>query len=254
MVRAAETVGEGAILYPGRDPVRDSMQPAPRQPAHAEPEPGTYSRRMPLAPRPWCPHRKVRAIASRGTALGALAFVALLVAIACETPIHVAVDVDPDADLSTFQSYAWVSPEPLIGQVSGVTEGPPISPIDDKRIRKAVGAQLAAKGWREMETIEQADLVVSYGVGTEHRTEIYETPGAIGYSRYGYGYGGWYAGSTVYTKQYTEGTLTLEFFDRRTRQAAWVGWASKRLSRSEPRGEVIEAAVQKILQDFPSRQ
>jgi len=199
-------------------------------------------------------------IALRSSPLSLVAVLAgLLAAIACESPIHVAVDVDPDADLSAFETYAWVSPEPLIAQVSGVTQGPPISPIDDKRIRKAVGTQLAAKGWKEAEAVEQADLVVSYGIGREHKTEIYESPGAgaIGYgrySRYGYGYGGWYTGSTVYTKQYTEGTLTLEFFDRRTRQAAWVGWASKRLSGSEARQEVIEAAVQKILQDFPSRQ
>ena len=48
------------------------------------------------------------------------------------------------------------------------------------------------------------------------------------------------------TKQYTEGTLTVEFFDRRTKQAAWVGWASKRLSKSRAnREEVIDQAVAK---------
>ena len=54
-------------------------------------------------------------------------------------------------------------------------------------------------------------------------------------------------------KQYTEGTLTLEFFVRSTKQAAWVGWASKRLSKSSGnRQEVIEKAVTRILTDFPS--
>jgi hypothetical protein len=174
----------------------------------------------------------------------------IALSIACESPIHVVVDVDPDADLSGFGTYAWISPEPLIAQVSGVTKGAPISPIDDKRIRRAVETQLGAKGWAQVEAAESADLVVSYGIGADHKTEIVETPGTIGY---GYDYGRWYARSTVYTNQYTEGTLTLEFFDRRTRQAAWVGWASKRLSTSEDRQQVIEAAVAKVLQDFPAR-
>ena len=200
---------------------------------------------------------RLRAARLLGGALGAsLAF------LACETPINVAIDVDPDAHLDAFKSYAWISPDPLIPQVQGVTTRPPISPIDDKRIRSVVDTQLAAKGWKETTDLEQADLVVSYGIGAESKTEVYETPDAsIGYGRvwghpYGYGYGSWYAGSTVRTKQYTEGTLTLEFFDRRKKQAAWVGWASTRLAKKnlepEARAALIEKAVTKILQDFPS--
>ena len=106
---------------------------------------------------------------------------------------------------------------------------------------------------------DEADLVVSYGLGAREKTDVYATPisglyyGRHGYGRHGYGYGGGYGGSTVRTKPYTEGTLTVEFFDRRTKQAAWVGWASKRLSKSRAnRQEVIDKAVAKILTDFPS--
>lgn len=195
-----------------------------------------------------CMSPHARAFLSIGVAF------ALLVVGACESPITVAIDVDPEADLASFESYAWISDEPLIDQVGGVTSGPRVSPIDDQRIRRAVDTRLTAKGWQRVELAE-ADLVVSYGVGAAEKTEFYETPGAYGHYgyRHGYGYGGWYADSTVYSRTYTEGTLTLEFFDRRTRQAAWVGWASKRLSTSDERGEVIERAIEKILQDFPSR-
>ena len=173
---------------------------------------------------------------------------------ACETPISVAVDFDPEADISGFSSYAWISDEPLIEQVDGVGRAPGISPIDDKRIRRAVDAQLQAKGWKRAPR-EDADLIVSYGLGAREKTEFYESPAGFGYygRRYGYGYGGWYAGSTVYSNTYTEGTLTLEFFDRRTRQATWVGWASRRISKSDERGPVIDRAVQKILAGFPAR-
>jgi hypothetical protein len=185
-----------------------------------------------------------------------LALAALLLgfATACETPIQVEIDVDPDANIANFQSYAWISAEPLIAQVNGVTQGPPISPIDDQRIRAAVDAQLETKRWKRVAEPAEADLVVSYGIGRAERTELYETPSSVGsYGRYGYRYGGWWGGSTVRSRQYTEGTLTIEFFDRRTKQAAWVGWASKRLSSSTgDRESVIERAVEKILRDFPS--
>ena len=197
----------------------------------------------------------------RADRLLAIPFALGLALLACETPIQVDVDVDPDVHMNAFQSYAWISKEPLIPQVKGVTTRPPISPIDDKRIRTAVDAQLAAKGWKEVGDPDQADLVVSYGIGAESKTEVVETPNAsIGYGRvwghpYGYGYGNWYAGSTVRTKQYTQGSLTLEFFDRQKKQAVWVGWASTRLASrnlsSEARSALIQRAITKILGSFP---
>jgi hypothetical protein len=180
----------------------------------------------------------------------------LLPLTACETPIRVSTDMDPGADFSSYQSYAWISADPLIRQVQGVTEGPPISPIDDTRIRAAVATELGAKGWKQVDDPEAADLIVSYGLGAHERTEIYETPAAGGYyGRRGYVYGGWYAGSTVRTEQVTEGTLTLEFFDRRTKQAVWVGWASKRIygSSKQNRDQTVTTAIQKILASFPAR-
>ena len=177
-----------------------------------------------------------------------------LAVLGCETPIRVAIDVDPDADVAAHRTYAWISSEPLIRQVDGVTEGPRISPIDDGRIRRAVDTRLQELGWKRHTEIEEADLIVSYGIGAEERTEIYETPGGGLYrGRHGYAYGGWYGGSMVRTMQYIEGTLTIEFFDRQTKQAVWVGWASKRLSNSDDRGAVIEEAIGKILQNFPAR-
>ena len=45
----------------------------------------------------------------------------------------------------------------------------------------------------------------------------------------------------------------LEFYDRATRRAGWVGWASKRLSASDDSEKVINEAVAKILRTFPPR-
>jgi Domain of unknown function (DUF4136) len=178
---------------------------------------------------------------------------ALLLVAACANPITVRVDVDPDANIAGYDSYAWISDEPLLRQVNGIAPDASISPIDDQRIRRAVDANLQAKGWHKVESVDEADLVVSYGIRAQEKTDVYETPGPDFYVGRGYRYGGWYAGSLVRSDTYTEGTLTIQFFDRRTKQASWVGWASQRLSASEVRDEVIETAVRKILKDFPSR-
>ena len=67
-----------------------------------------------------------------------------------------------------------------------------------------------------------------------------------------YSSSGWYGGSSVRVSTYTEGTLALEFYDRETRHAVWVGWASKRLSKSDDSEKIIGKAVAAILEEFPA--
>lgn len=178
---------------------------------------------------------------------------ALLVA-GCAYQIRTRHDMDPTVDLASYATYAWISDDPLIPPKSGEGEVSYVSPIDDQRIRRIVNAQLEGKGYRKAADREVADLIVSYGIGREEKVEIYGTPGSYGPRAYprGYGYGGWYGGSTVEVSRYTEGTLTLELFDRKTKQALWIGWGSKRVTDSEDREAVIQTAVEKILAPLPS--
>lgn len=184
--------------------------------------------------------------------LGCIAGMAVYLVVACASPIETAHDLDPEADFTGYASYAWIKDGPLIGPSTGAGGPAYISPIDDQRIRAAVEAELAAKGYRNVASLEQADLVVSYAIGKEQKTQIREDPGSRVYYP-GYGYGDWYRGSTVSVHQYTEGTLTIEFWDRRSQQAVWVGWASKRLSRYDDSKETIGEAVTLTLEPFPAR-
>jgi len=181
--------------------------------------------------------------------LRTLALLVPLAALAACSTIKTAHDFDPDADFSRYRTWAWISEESLILPRAGETHVSYVSPIDEGRIRRAVEQELAAKGYRKVAAAE-ADLIVSFSIGTQEKTEIRSTPsGGAGY--YDYGYGGWYGGSTVRSYQYTEGTLALEFFDREARRAVWVGWGSKRLSKREDSEKVIGEAVKKILEPFP---
>ena len=88
-------------------------------------------------------------------------------------------------------------------------------------------------------------------LGTE--TRVRQNPGMSSVYYPSYGYGAWYGGSTVSVQQYTEGSLAIEFWDRRSRQAVWVGGASKRLSKADDSKETIREAVRLTLEPFPPR-
>jgi hypothetical protein len=176
----------------------------------------------------------------------------VLAAAACAPAIKTAVDTDPAADLGRYGSFAWISPDPLIAAHPGEGKVSYVSPIDDQRIRAAVDAELARRGYRQAQAVDDADLVVSFTIGTEEKIAVSREPTI--HTSYGYGYGPWYGGSAVQTRTYTEGTLTLEFFDRTTKRAVWVGWASRRLTHSDDRDDVIRRAVAAILEPFPAAQ
>jgi hypothetical protein len=175
-----------------------------------------------------------------------------LVLVACASPIRTEHDFDPEASFAKYRSFAWISEDPLIGPRPGVARGGYISPIDDQRIRSAVDARLIAKGYRRAESRDTADLVVSYTIGSQEKVRSESVPGRSSTYHSGYGRGSWYGGSSVRTYSYTEGTLALEFYDRESRQAVWVGWASKRLSKSDDSEEILGKAVSAILEEFPA--
>jgi hypothetical protein len=172
-------------------------------------------------------------------------------ALACASPIKTEFDTNPDANMAAYKSYAWSS-DGSIRPAGGVQHGVYVSPLDDQRIRREVDGRLQAKGYVPQD-ISRADLIVSYGVRSEEKVSVRQDPGRSTYYTAGYGRGSWYASSAVSVHQYTEGTMTIEFFDRETHDALWVGWGSKRLSKSNDRDELIKEVVQKILAPFPGR-
>ena len=165
------------------------------------------------------------------------------------TNIRVVHDSDPEADFAGYRTWAWITEEPLIGPKAGEVPVSYVSPLDEKRIRRAVETTLSAKGYLK-ENAEESDLIVSFTIGTQEKTKVYSTPSAGYYDDYGYG--GWYGGSDVRIRRYTEGTLSVQFYDRRSKNAVWVGWGSKRVSKSDDSEKVIKEAVTKILEAFPS--
>ncbi len=170
-------------------------------------------------------------------------------------------DVADQADFSNFQTYAWITDESLIARSDATSELG--YPLNEQRTRAAVERELARKGYRKVSGTE-ADFVVSFTVGSRVRVrQYYNNYGYSyhgyhhGFTRYGYagyGYPGYgHYGSTASEYTFTEGSLVVDIFDNRSKEAIWHGSASKRLSRKDKENatQLIDQAIVSLLIEFP---
>ena len=102
-----------------------------------------------------------------------VALVATSLALACASPIKTAFDTDPDTDMSAYRTYAWMG-DGAGPTTTGAHQGPYVSPLDDKRIRREVDSQLQAKGYVPSD-MSRADLMVHYGVRAQEKLRVTET-------------------------------------------------------------------------------
>ena len=155
-------------------------------------------------------------------------------------------DFDPNARFDTYRTFAWLSEEPGTLEGGGGTEE--IDPLLARRIHESIEDHLEAKGYRKVDDLAAADFAVSFSVGRKEKIKIQSSP-TPGVGRYGYG--GWYAASSVSATSYTEGTLGIDIFDGKSHLAVWHGWASKRINQTTDRAALVDEVVGAILAKFP---
>lgn len=181
-------------------------------------------------------------------------------------------DYDQAHDFGAYKTFAWAGESPMT--VLGTTRVPPML---EPRIAREVRAELEAKGYRYVETLEQADFGVSFTVGSRSSTEVIKSPETFWLNqtnwRWGRAYYPAYPAAyrrpvavtatpvTVTTTQvtsYTEGTLAIDIYDVKAKAPVWHGAGTKTVSTSElagRRGPIdsgrIREGVAKVLKDFP---
>lgn len=180
----------------------------------------------------------------RSLSLTVLVFVALVTA--C-TSMTVRTDYYHGADFSPFRTFAWISGDPLIRPPGAEAH---VSPLNVRRIREAIEAELTAKGFTEIDDSPAADFAVSFTVGARDRIEVQSYPVLY---RGAWGWGGTYFGPQMDVRRYQEGALSIDIFDGRTRQPVWHGSARKEITGAEISDPqpAIKHAVAKILARFP---
>jgi hypothetical protein len=180
------------------------------------------------------------------------AFVSLGLA-ACATGFKATYDSDPAHDFSGYQTFAWISENPMVVGPSNRVPNPLLEP----KIMAAIEEDMMAKGYTKVDNPESADFVLSFTVGSREEIKVNSYPAT--YAGYGYrgawGWGGPYYGMATETqvRQYQKGMLALDVFDVKERRPVFHAVAEKSITESDRKkmDETIQAAVDAVVAAFP---
>lgn len=152
---------------------------------------------------------------------------------------QVKTDFDHQANFSQYKTYSW-------------QEIKPANSLWDSRIKNAVDAQLAAKGWTQVDSGGDVAIVA---IATTHTQKTLQTfyDGMGGGWRWR-GFGG--MGEATTTEQdYKEGTLLIDMYDAKTKQLIWRSSAEDTLSNNADKNEKnLNKGVAKMFKKFPPQE
>ena len=164
---------------------------------------------------------------------------------ACSTTPKVQTQAQPGADYTRYRTFGLM-PLPATSPASE----PGLMLRVAEPARQAVVKALVAKGLAEADRA-QADIAVNLRGQSLPKAEVtvfgYQSFPGPGRRNGYYGFGGYHG---VDVRNYEERTLSIEIYDNRTKELAWVGW-SKREASGQVDLEKLEQAIQNILAEYP---
>ena len=168
-----------------------------------------------------------------------LLFLLCLVILTSCSSVRVVSDYDTKVDFTSYKTFAFYK--------KGIDKAS-VSDLDKKRIMRAVEAELVAKGFSKS---VNPDILVS--IFTKSREQVNVSDNNIGIG-WGWGYNPWFYGRTnININQYTEGTLFIDFIDKKTNELIWqgIGSGAMKMSNIEKKEERINEFVYKIISTYP---
>ncbi len=149
---------------------------------------------------------------------------------------HVQTDFDHHANFSQYKTYSW-------------QEIKPANSLWDARIKNAVDAQLAAKGWTQVDNGGDVSIVAIKTTHTERTLQTFYDGFGGGWRWRGFGGMGQ---ATTTEQDYKEGTLVVDLYDANTKQLIWRGSAEDTLSDKAAKNEKnLDKGVAKMFKAFP---
>ena len=151
---------------------------------------------------------------------------------------QVKTDFDHQANFSQYKTYSW-------------QEIKPANSLWDARIKSAVDAQLAAKGWTQVASGGDVAVVAIKTSQTQRSLQTFYDGfgGGWGWRRFG---GGGFGEATTTEQDYKEGTLVIDLYDAKNKQLIWRGSAEDMLSSKADKNEKnLEKGVAKMFKKFP---
>jgi hypothetical protein len=164
--------------------------------------------------------------------------VLFLVALGTAFAQQVKTDFDHQANFSQYKTYSW-------------QEIKPPNSLWDARIKNAVDAQLAAKGWTQVDSGGDVAIVAIKTTETQRSLQTFYDGfgGGWGWRRFG---GGGFGESTTTEQDYKEGTLVVDMYDAKTKQLIWRSSAEDTLSsKAEKNEKNLDKGVAKMFKKFP---
>jgi hypothetical protein len=162
--------------------------------------------------------------------------------VGCGYSIKTATDYDKSVSFSNYHSFSI-----LKGNSSG-------NALMDQRAASDVKGALTSKGWMEVpEGQAQTTVVIHTATKTKHTYEtMYDGWGGGWGWRRGWGGGGGFGNATTFVNDYKVGTLVVDIFDAKTKQAIWHGNASDVMSNNATKNaQATEQAIDKLFSNFP---
>jgi hypothetical protein len=151
---------------------------------------------------------------------------------------QVKTDYDRSANFALYKTYSWEHVETK-------------DPLNVDRIKHAVNAVLAARGWTLVDSgADVAVLAMEITRDQQTLNTFYDGfGGGWGWRRFG---GGGFGEATTTTDTYKVGTVVVDLFDTKTKQLIWRGAASDTLSdNSDKNIKNLNESVDKMFKHFP---
>jgi hypothetical protein len=147
---------------------------------------------------------------------------------------QVKTDYDRSTDFGQYKTYSW---EKVQTQ----------DQLWVARIKDAVNAALAAKGWTQVPSGGNVSIVAIEMTRNQQTLDTF-------YNGFGGGWrwGGGFGDATTNVDTYKVGTLVVDLFDTNTKKLVWRGSASDTLSdKSDNNIKNLDKGVQKMFNHFP---
>jgi len=151
---------------------------------------------------------------------------------------QVKTDYDRSRTFGQYKTYSWEQVKTK-------------DALDVDRIKTAVNAALAAKGWTLVDSGGDVSIV---GIEMTRNQQTLNTfydgfAGGWGWRRFG---GGGFGEATTTTETYKVGTLVVDLFDTKTKQLIWRGASSDTLSNNSDKNiKNLDKGVEKMFKNFP---
>jgi Domain of unknown function (DUF4136) len=151
---------------------------------------------------------------------------------------QVKTDYDRSANFAKYKTYSWEQVKTK-------------DPLDVDRIKTAVNASLAAKGWTQVVSGGEVSIIAMEMTHDQQTLNTFYDGlgGGWGWRRFG---GGGFGEATTTTETYKVGTVVVDLFDTQTKQLIWRGASSDTLSNNSDKNiKNLDKGVEKMFKNFP---